>query len=79
MKEVKAKLGEYLTQAKDVPDKERVYIKAIKGENVKEEDWREATQKEKKAFEDSLEKPNPKGDEKHFLSKRYLAYKDNKH
>ena len=49
MKEIKAREGYYLTQAKEVED--RTYITAIKGVNVSESDWREATQEEKDEFE----------------------------
>lgn len=55
MKELKAKEGYYLTQAADVADTERTYITAIKGENVNEADWREATQSEKDEFEKAHE------------------------
>ena len=50
MKELKAKEGYYLTQANEVED--RIFITAIKGENVNESDWREATEEEKEAWED---------------------------
>ena len=50
MKEIKAREGYYLTQAKD-GDEGRVFITAIKGMNVNESDWREATQEEKDLFE----------------------------
>lgn len=49
MKEIKARDGYYLTQAKEVED--RVFITAIKGVNINESDWREATQEEKDAYE----------------------------
>lgn len=49
MKEIKARDGYYLTQAKEVED--RVFITAIKGVNISESDWREATQEEKDAYE----------------------------
>lgn len=52
MKEIKARDGYYLTQAKEVED--RVFITAIKGVNISESDWREATQEEKDEFEKSL-------------------------
>lgn len=55
MKELKAREGYYLTQAADVADSERTYITAIKGENVREGDWREATEEEKVAFEKAQE------------------------
>lgn len=53
MKELKSREGYYLTQAADVADSERTYITAIKGMNVNESDWREATEEEKVAFEES--------------------------
>lgn len=49
MKELKSREGYYLTQVNEVAD--RVFITAIKGENVNESDWREATLEEKEAFE----------------------------
>ena len=49
MKELKARDGYYLTQAQEVED--RIFITAIKGENVNESDWREATEEEKEAYE----------------------------
>lgn len=49
MKEIKAKEGYYLTQKEEVED--RLYITAIKGVNVNEEDWREATIEEKEEYE----------------------------
>jgi hypothetical protein len=55
MKELKSKEGYYLTQSADVANEERIYITAIKGENVKESDWREATQEEKDEFEKAQE------------------------
>ena len=55
MKEIKAKEGYYLTQSADVANEDRMYITAIKGMNVNEADWREATQEEKDAFEKAQE------------------------
>lgn len=49
MKEIKAREGYYLTQASEVED--RLYLTAIKGVNIDENDWREATEDEKNAFE----------------------------
>lgn len=54
MKEIKAREGYYLTQSADVAKEERIYITAVKGVNVNESDWREATQEEKDEFEKSL-------------------------
>lgn len=53
MKEIKAKEGKYLTQSVEVDD--RIFITVIKGVNVDESDWREATEEEKEAYEKSLE------------------------
>lgn len=53
MKEIKAKEGKYLTQAKEVDD--RVFVKAIKGANIDEADWREATEEEKLSFQKTQE------------------------
>ena len=55
MKEIKARQGYYLTQSADVANEDRMYITAIKGMNVNETDWREATQEEKDAFEKAQE------------------------
>lgn len=49
MKEIKAREGYYLTQVGEVSD--RVYVKALKGANIQEEDWREATEDERKEYE----------------------------
>lgn len=46
MKEIKAKEGSYLTQSADVAMENRVFVSAIKGANVNEADWREATAEE---------------------------------
>lgn len=61
MKELKAREGYYLTQSNEVED--RIYITAIKGENVKESDWREANQEEKDEFEKSQEEKAEKAEE----------------
>lgn len=53
MKEIKAKEGMYLTQVKDVQD--RIYVKALKGANINESDWREATSGEKEEYEKQME------------------------
>lgn len=53
MKEIKAREGYYLTQASEVED--RLYLSAIKGVNIDENDWREATEDEKIAFEKAQE------------------------
>lgn len=54
MKEIKAREGYYLTQAADVAEG-RIFVTAIKGANINESDWREATQEEKDEYEKSLE------------------------
>lgn len=51
MKEIKAREGYYLTQVGNVGS-ERVYITALKGANIHEDDWREATEAEKKGYEE---------------------------
>lgn len=56
MKEIKSREGYYLTQSADVAKEERTYITAIKGMNVNESDWREATLEEKEEFEKEREK-----------------------
>ena len=57
MKEIKARKGYYLTQVEEVGE-DRMFITAIKGVNVNESDWREATQKEKDEFEKQKEDVN---------------------
>ena len=54
MKEIKAKQGHYLTQSGEVGE-DRIFVTAIKGANVNEADWREATEAEKEEFEKSME------------------------
>ena len=53
MKEIKSREGYYLTQSADVAD--RIFVTAIKGENINESDWREATEEEKEAYEKAQE------------------------
>lgn len=53
MKEIKAKEGMYLTQSAEVDD--RIFVTAIKGMNISESDWREATEEEKEAYENEKE------------------------
>lgn len=55
MKEIKSKEGYYLTQSAEVANEERLYLTAIKGANINEADWREATAEEKEAFEKAQE------------------------
>lgn len=63
MKELKANEGYYLTQSADVANEDRIFITAIKGENVNESDWREATQEEKEAYEKAQEEKAEKAEE----------------
>lgn len=51
MKEIKAREGHYLTQVGNVGTA-RVYITALKGANINEDDWREATEAEKQGYEE---------------------------
>jgi hypothetical protein len=53
MKEIKAKEGMYLTQVAEVGEN-RIFVKIVKGAKVNDEDWREATEEEKLAFEEAL-------------------------
>lgn len=62
MKELKANEGYYLTQAADVAEG-RTFITAIKGVNVNEADWREATLEEKEAYEKTQEEKAEKAEE----------------
>lgn len=49
MKEITAREGYYLTQSADVADEDRIFVSAIKGANINEENWREATEEERDA------------------------------
>lgn len=51
MKEIKARNGYYLTQSAEVADENRIFVTAIKGVDISESDWREATEEEKVNFE----------------------------
>ena len=53
MKEIKARRGYYLTQVAEVGN-DRLYVTALKGANINEDDWREATEEEKNAFEEAM-------------------------
>ena len=53
MKEIKAREGYYLTQVAEVGN-DRLYVTALKGANINEADWREATEEEKNAFEKAM-------------------------
>lgn len=59
MKEIKAKEGYYLTQRAEVQD--RIFVTAIKGVNVNEDDWREATLQEKEEYEKEKEIEDEQG------------------
>lgn len=50
MKELKSRDGYYLTQVAEVGEN-RIFVTAIKGININNSDWREATLEEKEAFE----------------------------
>lgn len=52
MKEIKSREGYYLTQANEVEN--IIFVTAIKGANINESDWREATAEEKEEFEKSM-------------------------
>lgn len=52
MKEITAREGYYLTQVAEVGDS-RIFITALKGANINESDWREATKEEKIVFEEA--------------------------
>lgn len=56
MKEIKAREGHYLTQANEVED--RIFVTAIKGMNIHEEDWREAALEEKEEYKKNVEYVN---------------------
>ena len=58
MKEIKAKEGYYLTQVDEVGDN-RIFVTALKGANIDESQWREATQYEKEEWE-KAHTPEPK-------------------
>ena len=53
MKEIKAREGYYLTQVAEVGD-DRLFITTLKGANINEADWREATEEEKNTFEEAM-------------------------
>ena len=65
MKEIKAREGYYLTQVGNVGTA-RIYITALKGANINEKDWREATEAEKQGYEEEeakrAEEENNKGE-----------------
>ena len=53
MKEIKAREGYYLTQVAEVGN-DRLFVTALKGANINEADWREATEEEKNTFEEAM-------------------------
>lgn len=53
MKEIKSREGYYLTQVAEVGN-DRLYVTALKGANIIEADWREATEEEKNTFEEAM-------------------------
>lgn len=55
MKEIKAREGYYLTQVAEVGN-DRLYVTALKGANINDSDWREATEEEKIAYEEAQAK-----------------------
>ena len=57
MKEIKAREGYYLTQVGEVGEN-RVFVTALKGANVNEADWREATEEEKNDYEKNVAASN---------------------
>ena len=50
MKEIKAKEGMYLTQSAEVGEN-RLFVTILKGVNINEEDWRDASVEEKEEFD----------------------------
>lgn len=65
MKEITAREGYYLTQVAEVGN-DRLYATALKGANINEADWREATEAEKQGYEEEeakrAEEENNKGE-----------------
>ena len=58
MREIKANKGYYLTQSADVAIRDRVFVTAIKGANVREADWVEVTADIKEQHEKEVEQLN---------------------
>ena len=54
IKEIKAREGYYLTQSAEVAEG-RIFVRAIKGANINEADWREADEVEKEQYEQEYE------------------------
>lgn len=59
MKEIKSREGYYLTQSAEVEN--RIFVTALKGANINESDWREATLEEKEAYETLTDKKERNG------------------
>ena len=59
MKEIKSREGYYLTQSAEVES--RIFVTALKGANINESDWREATLEEKEAYEKLTDKKERNG------------------
>jgi hypothetical protein len=55
MKEIKAREGYYLTQVAEVGN-DRLFVTTLKGANINEEDWREATEAEKMGYEEEAKR-----------------------
>ena len=53
MKEIKSRTGYFLTQS-DNNCENRIYITVVKGININENDWREATLEEKEEYYNKL-------------------------
>lgn len=52
MKEIRATEGHFLTQVGEVDN--RIFVRALKGANINEADWREATEQEKEEYEKQM-------------------------
>lgn len=50
--EITAKEGMYLTQNVLEDENNRIFVKKISGYNIKAEDWRDATEEEKRQWEE---------------------------
>lgn len=56
IKEIKARDGYYLTQSYETDA--RIFVTALKGANINETDWREATEEEKEEYEKMMDYGN---------------------
>lgn len=72
MKEIKAREGYYLTQVAEVGDN-RLFISALKGANINESYWREASEEEKITFEEAMRADEEVGNVKHRTPKTDIA------